>query len=179
MSYLRRNCHHNKYLQNHVNKYGVDDLVFEILEVIFNTPVLLMREQYYIDKLMPKFNISKVAGNTLGTKRNQKTRQLISRLKMGNKHNVGRKLDDEHKLNISKANKGRKFTEEHKAKIRSAAMNRSPESREKYRQARIGKKLSETTKQKISQATKGKNNPRWKGGISKTYQRRQGGLCEC
>ena len=31
----------------------------------------------------------------------------------------------------------------------------------------------------VSQATKGKNNPRWKGGISKTYQRRQGGLCEC
>ena len=57
MSYLRRNRHHNNHLQNHANKYGVGDLVFEILEVILDAPSILIREQYYIDKLMPKFNI--------------------------------------------------------------------------------------------------------------------------
>jgi len=34
LSCLNRNKHHNSYLQSHVNKYGIDDLEWSILEVV-------------------------------------------------------------------------------------------------------------------------------------------------
>ena len=173
---LRKGNHHNPLLQNHVNKYGVGDLVFEILESVTDVSILLAVEQKYIDTLTPYFNIAKTAGNTLGTKRSYKTRERLSELKKGNSHNVGRRLSDEHKANISQGNKGKAKTAEHKRKLREAALSRSLEVKDKYRNAQLGKKQTPETKAKISEATKGVNNPRWKGGISKTYQRRQEGI---
>lgn len=170
LSYLYRGLHHNKLLQNHANKYGIQDLMFEVIELISDNSRLLDKEQFYINTLNPFFNISKIAGNTLGTRRNEQTKRLLSQLKIGNKHNLGRKLDDAHKLKISNANKGRIFTEEHKIRLSKASKNRTVEMRKKYRLAQTGKKQSIETKQKISKATRGANNPRWKGGISKTYK---------
>ena len=172
---LRKGNHHNPLLQNHVNKCGVDDLVFEIIESVADISLILIIEQKYIDALAPYFNIAKIAGNTLGTKRSFATKKLISELKKGNSHNTGRRLSDEHKENISKGNKGKAKTEKHKQKLRDAALSRDCEAKDKYRKAQLGKKQTTETKAKISAATKGSNNPRWKGGISKTYQRRQQG----
>ncbi len=53
--------HANKKLQNHVNKYGIETLFVEIIEIIKTpTPSLISkREQFFIDLLNPWFNICK------------------------------------------------------------------------------------------------------------------------
>lgn len=68
--------HKNILLQNFVNKYGITSINFEILELC-EKEKLIQREQYYIDTLCPKFNICKVAGNTLGKPHRQETKNKI------------------------------------------------------------------------------------------------------
>jgi len=55
--------HNSKYLQNVVNKYGIEGLRFEIIEVVDSTDrtYILEREQYYLDLLKPAYNSSKTA----------------------------------------------------------------------------------------------------------------------
>nr|QBM02823.1 hypothetical protein [uncultured archaeon] len=67
---LKNQVHHSLYLQNSVNKYGIENFVFEILEEVFEktNEYLLSREQYYIDNLNPEYNICPIAGNCLGRK---------------------------------------------------------------------------------------------------------------
>ena len=61
--YLEHNKHDSKYLQNVVNKYGIEGLRFEIIEVVNSTDraYILEREQYYLDLLHPGYNSSKIA----------------------------------------------------------------------------------------------------------------------
>jgi group I intron endonuclease len=57
---LKRNNHNNIYLQNFVNKYGIESLKFHIIE--FSEIINLVNiEQYYLDTLNTKFNICKKA----------------------------------------------------------------------------------------------------------------------
>ena len=58
---LKNGDHHNQYLQNHVNKYGIKDLWADVVEFCPEKE-LIEREQYYIDTLKPAFNINKIAG---------------------------------------------------------------------------------------------------------------------
>jgi hypothetical protein len=67
LSHLRLNKHHSKYLQRVVNKYGIDKLRFEILEIC-KSEECTVREQYYLDKYSPVYNGCKIAGSPLGTK---------------------------------------------------------------------------------------------------------------
>lgn len=64
---LKNTTHHSKPLQNHVNKYGLDDLIFLVVEYV-KIDDLISREQYYLDNENPKFNVCKVAGTCLGIK---------------------------------------------------------------------------------------------------------------
>lgn len=68
---LQKGIHHSDYLQRVVNKYGIEDLRFEILEICDGSKCL-EREQYYLDTLVPfgdkGYNTCKIAGNTLGYK---------------------------------------------------------------------------------------------------------------
>jgi group I intron endonuclease len=75
---LRCNKHHSPHLQNHYNKYGEDDLVFSILEVVERgelssqdfKQLLLDREQTYLNNWKEcHFNTHKVAGSSLGYKK--------------------------------------------------------------------------------------------------------------
>lgn len=59
---LLNNEHENAKLQRHLNKYGQDDLTFQILEIIDDKKLLLEREQYWIDFYKPYFNIKRKAG---------------------------------------------------------------------------------------------------------------------
>jgi group I intron endonuclease len=74
---LRNQKHGNRYLQNHVNKYGIEDLKFSVLEIIPSNPdghtkeyidALLEKEKYYIEKLKPEFNIAPVGYSPAGKK---------------------------------------------------------------------------------------------------------------
>jgi len=88
---LTRNTHTNKRLQNHANKYGLDDLQFSLI-VGCSVDTIIAYEQFYIDSLMPWFNICPVAGTTKGV------------------------IHESRRGKPSWA-KGRKFSEEHKKKI--------------------------------------------------------------
>lgn len=71
---LRRNKHHNPYLQNAFNKYGEAAFTFVVLEYVPAMHELDAREQYWIDELKPNYNILMEVGfkNIWDAKRNPK-----------------------------------------------------------------------------------------------------------
>ena len=70
---LRKNEHANIHLQRAWNKYGEESFIFEILERP-SVKELVEREQYWIDVLVPAYNIRKVAESNLGLKHSEATR---------------------------------------------------------------------------------------------------------
>jgi|ERR1035437_2369341 hypothetical protein len=68
---LKDKKHHSIILQRAVEKYGINNFQFEIIENC-EKEMLLEREQYYIDLINPKYNICKIAGSPLGTKQSEK-----------------------------------------------------------------------------------------------------------
>lgn len=71
---LRRNEHHSIILQRHVNKYGIDDLEFSVIQHC-DIDQLIEIEQFYIDSFNPYFNVCKVAGLTIGVKQSKETKE--------------------------------------------------------------------------------------------------------
>lgn len=63
LSRLRNNRHRNSYMQHSVNKYGIENFHFRILEEV-EPENLIKREQYWIDNSNPDslYNLSKEAG---------------------------------------------------------------------------------------------------------------------
>jgi group I intron endonuclease len=115
LSMLRRNVHDNKKLQSHFNKYGESDLQFSIL-LGCEKEDLIKIEQYFIDSYNPWFNHCKIAGNKLGVKASEETKEKMS--KSGKKR---------HKLNP--------FSIETRNKMRLSVSNRpkiSEETRIKF-----------------------------------------------
>lgn len=123
---LRKGKHHNPKLQRHFNKYGESDLKFEVLEKIECSCALLRQEQYWMDKLEPYFNISKIAGSRQGLTNSKEHREKISKTQktsmLGNKNGLGnqgwkgKKLSDEHRRKI-KENHWRKKKRDEEAKV--------------------------------------------------------------
>ena len=122
-SKLKKNIHHTPKLQNHYNKYGLDDLSFIIIEETSGTAIeyLLTREQYYIDNMKPWFNSRLKAENNAGFKMKKASCDRISR---GNKN---KPKSPEHCAALSKAWEKRKLipiSEETRAKFSKAATGR-------------------------------------------------------
>jgi len=67
ISQLRRRNHHSIALQRAWDKYGEQSFIFEILEEC-EAHDLIIKEQHYIDLLLPEYNICKIAGSCLGSK---------------------------------------------------------------------------------------------------------------
>lgn len=128
LTHLRQNKHRNAKLQRFVNKYGIDNLFFECIELCEKED-LIIREQFYIDTLNPFYNIARIAGSTLGVKITKEQSEKLSKLRKGKKFSLGRVLSQETKDKISKkakerglhpnfikasikANRGRKHTKE-------------------------------------------------------------------
>jgi group I intron endonuclease len=87
-------------------KYGYSNFSLYILEYC-ESDVLIKREQYYIDKLKPHYNICKTAGSTFGKKHSMQTRNKLSMGNKGNKNPMfGKTHSKETRLKISMANKG-------------------------------------------------------------------------
>lgn len=85
-SELRRNTHKNRKLQNSFNKYGEDNFEFKLLEEVTDKNELIIREQFFIDKLKPKLNINLIANSSLGVKRSEETKEKIRQANLGLKH---------------------------------------------------------------------------------------------
>ncbi len=76
---LKNSNHHNQPLQRAYLKYGKDNLIFEVLEVLesFTKEILLQLEQKYIDLENPEYNICKTAGSSLGRIVSEETRKKM------------------------------------------------------------------------------------------------------
>jgi group I intron endonuclease len=81
---LKHNHHHCRHLQAAWNKYGADAFVFRVVEFC-RAELLIEREQAAFDAFAPEYNVAKIAGNTLGTKRTPETRAKIAAKAIGRK----------------------------------------------------------------------------------------------
>lgn len=95
-------------------KYGYSGFRLDILEYCPSS-IVLVREQFYLDKLKPEYNILKVAGSNLGYKHSEVSLKLMglaskSRnkseevLKFKRKVMLGRKLSEDHLERMAKNN---------------------------------------------------------------------------
>lgn len=66
--HLEKGEHHSNYLQRSWNTHGGESFVAEVLEEVLNIEVLIEREQFYIDNLSTKYNMTPTAGSNLGRK---------------------------------------------------------------------------------------------------------------
>lgn len=175
---LRSGLHHSKYLQSSWSKHGAEAFQFRKL-IICEAKDLILYEQICIDSICPAFNIARIAGNTLGTRRSAETRAKISEKAKGRKCSEeskakmsaslkGRKLSKEHaaKLLGNQHAKGTRLTDERRAEI-SAFMTgmKRPKSqvhRQKIAASLTGRKLSEEHRANQSLAQKGKPRAKYK-----------------
>lgn len=150
---MNKGNHHSTYLQNAVNKYGIENF---ILETVLLCPEedMISIEQYLCDFYQAEYCMRKIAHSNLGMKRSDETKRNISdSLK-------GRKLTEEHKNNVSKGLKGRIITEEARRKLSAANKGKtlSLQHREKLKQSHLGYKVKEETKEKLREFFKGRDN---------------------
>lgn len=115
----------SKIVKNAVIKYGIENFAFVVLEYVDNNKNLILeREQYYIDLLQPVYNIAKIAGSVMGIKRSieQRIKQSLT------------------------------MTQDHIEKIISTHTGKtvSIETRDKIRQAALGRKITSEVRTKIS-----------------------------
>lgn len=173
---LEKQKHGNDHLQKHFNKYDREDLKFYLLEIVprkIKEPAhqfrekIINREQYWLDKLNPEFNICKIAGSTLGTKR---SKQAIEKTtgKNNGMYGVTGKLHpsygitrpDSVKEAVSKANTGRK-------KSKQSLLQQS-KNLKKFYTTKEGDKL----KAKKSEQYSGEGNPFYGKTHSKETKRK-------
>ena len=150
LSLLRNKKHPNKYLQSVWNKY--QDLFFIVVEEC-SIEFLIEREQYYINTLLPKYNLRPIAESNRGWNMSEESKLKIS------KENKGKTISKEHREAISNKNKvnlkGRKLSDKHIESIRKSrvGITLSNETKNKIRLKALGrdtgKILSEETKLKI------------------------------
>ena len=144
MRSLKLNKHHSIKLQRHYNKYGENDLVFEILTTC-EKEELIEKEQYFIDVYNPYFNCSPIAGSRMGSKATPETRKRLS------ESHKGYIVSEETRKKLSEIGKGRKHTEESRRKMSISQTGHVTWI--------TGKHHSEETKRRIGIKNKGKISP--------------------
>jgi group I intron endonuclease len=120
--------------------------------------LILSREQYYIDTLMPEYNILKIAGSSLGLTLSEETKTKMSEAKIGEKNSFYNKTHSEESLTkISIARRGRFHSSETKALISKAMRgeNNPMFGRTGENSPNFGKSFTIETKTKISIAKGG------------------------
>jgi len=80
---LNKGNHPNIHLQRAWNIKTID-FILESIEYC-EISKLIEKEQYYIDTLNPHYNICRIAGNSTGVKRTEKTKQLLRDINLGKK----------------------------------------------------------------------------------------------
>jgi group I intron endonuclease len=131
---LVRGNHLSTFMQNVWNKYGNHEFEFEVLEFC-TIEDRLEREQYWIDKFRAVFNVAKVAGSTLGTKRTPEHRKKFSEAQ-------------------KKAGNVKKYLHTEEAQKRHKEVVASAEYREKMSKRMKGRIITDETKKRMSDARK-------------------------
>ena len=160
-STLRNNKHLNAHLQRAWNKYGAAAFEFRVL-FYCDKYECLSREQDLLDRECPEYNIARNAtAPMLGLKDSAETKRKKSESHIGLLK--GRKLTVEHKQKLRLAHSGKRLSEEHKMNIANGCRGGTcgSETRRKISKALAGRvklKLSDDTKRKIVEATSGSKN---------------------
>jgi group I intron endonuclease len=95
-------------------KYGYLAFQLEIIEYC-EPKDTIEREQYYIDLLVPEYNILKTAGSNLGYKHTEETKARMSKAALGRKHTEETIAKISASTSVSRL--GRKHSEETRLKI--------------------------------------------------------------
>lgn len=132
--------HHSLYLQRAWCKYGEENFIFVTLQKV-PTNKLTEREQIWIDRLKPEYNMAPVAGSMLGYKHSDEARQNMSEA------HKGYKASDETKKKMSLAHMGNQHAK---------GVKQSVEQIENRTKIHRGKITSEETKAKMSASQKGR-----------------------
>lgn len=161
---LKTRKHHCKPLQSAYEKYGLENLRFEIL-IVCKADDLIFYEQLVIDSFRPSYNMCKKAGSALGIKRSPETCKRLSEanklwvrtpeiraaMSAGRK---GMKLSEDHRIAIGNGNRGKIMSEESRRKIGDGnrGIKRTAEQIKQMSDVRKGKKPSEETRKKLKAA---------------------------
>jgi group I intron endonuclease len=139
---LRRKSHHSTPLQNACEKYGIENLKFELI-LALPPERLLVEEQRLIDDLNPAYNVAKIAGSP-------------GLLWLGKTHK------EETKLKMSESRKSVLsskvvYTDEVRALMsaRASARANSPEGKARLSAVNIGRKATKEVRAAMSERRKG------------------------
>lgn len=77
----------NRSILKALRKYEVNNWIFIILETC-QASVVLEREQYWLDILEPEYNLSKVAGSTLGVALCEEAKAKLRLVHIGKTHSL-------------------------------------------------------------------------------------------
>ncbi len=125
-NYLNKNYLENNsksmYIYRAILKHDYSSFTLSILEYIDisnlsldeSKKLILEREQYYLDNIIPEYNILKVAGSILGYKH---TEESIAKRTGENNHFYGKTHTEETKTKLRDINLGKSHSAETKAKI--------------------------------------------------------------
>jgi group I intron endonuclease len=136
---LKGSKHHSIKLQRHFNKYGLEDLAFEVIESgeYINSMHILSREQGWFDHFrykdtdLPYFNTTPIAGSMQGYKfTKEQIKAMSDRMVEHIPWNKGFKYPPGNRERFGKYNIGNKY------RLGDTA---SKETREKQRIAKLGK----------------------------------------
>lgn len=111
ISALKRNDHKNPYLQSAWNKNWSFNFIFIKLEYC-EIDKLIEREQWWIDRLEPEYNLCPIAGRRTGYISTEETKSKMSKALKGKKKTA------EHIINNSIARRGWKHSEKTKEILR-------------------------------------------------------------
>lgn len=158
--HLLNKTHHNRKLQNHVNKYGFESLIFEVIEK--NCTNLIEREQFYIDDLNPFFNIRKIANSNFGLKRTESQKKyMLNQRMLKSGYKSGWNHSEQSRMKISESNKGKIISEEQKNNhsLRMKGFIVKNETKLKISNSLKGKVVTDKTRKKLSEQKMGNKNP--------------------
>lgn len=135
----------SSYLQNSIQKYGIENFKFDVL-LECQSDRCLCNEQYYITLLRPEYNLSLIVGKgTFGTKRTKES------IESSTQKNTGQIRSDESKKKMSMAQK--EFLKTHSNNF--LGKHHTEKTKERLSVARKGRKLTPEHVKKISDANKG------------------------
>jgi group I intron endonuclease len=132
-SELRKGIHLNKRLQTSFSDYSEDRFIFTVIEDVGNKDDLVFREQYWLDTILPEFNILKTANNNSITR----TEFLVEKYKRHGELMRGRKASEETKKKMSKSHL------------------------ERYKNPNAHIKLTKEQREHLREKNLGENNPNW------------------
>jgi group I intron endonuclease len=153
-SELKTNSHPNQILQRAIDKYGIENFDFEVVEFVHGLLKLKEREQYYLDTIKPRYNISPSAENNRGWIASEETRKkqslrhkelwkdpvhrinMLRGVRAATAKILGTHPSSEHLAKVTAANRRNLANPEVKAKLSEASksMWASPEFKERMRE---------------------------------------------